>query len=79
MLARVLENLIPVPRTVKILLLQIQDDCRMLLLGTDNPGGTRVGEPMNQMVVFDALCTEEIPIANESCGWAPTLEAVFYV
>jgi hypothetical protein len=51
----------------------------MLLLGTSNPGGTRVGEPMNQMVVFDALCTEEIPIANESWGWAPTLEAVFYV
>ena len=79
MLARVLENLIPVPRTVKILLLKIQDDCRMLLLGTSNPGGTRVGEPMNQMVVFDALCTEDIRIANESCGWAHILEAEVYV
>jgi hypothetical protein len=38
-----------------------------------------VVEPMNLMVVFDALCTEDILIANESCGWAPTLEAVFYV
>ena len=34
---------------------------------------------MNPKVVFDALCTEDIPIANESHGWAPTLEAVFYV
>jgi hypothetical protein len=34
---------------------------------------------MNLKIVLDALCTEDIQIANESCGWAPTLEAVFYV
>ena len=34
---------------------------------------------MNPKVVFEALCTEDILIANESSGWAPTLEAVFYV
>jgi hypothetical protein len=51
----------------------------MLRSGTSNLGGTRVGEPMNLKILLDVLCTEDILIANESCGWAPTLEAVFYV
>jgi hypothetical protein len=34
---------------------------------------------MNSKLVFSALCTEDILIANESCGWAPSLEAEFYV
>lgn len=51
----------------------------MLRSVASNPGGTRVGEPMKLKIVFETLCTEEIPIANESCGWAPTLEVEFYV
>ena len=34
---------------------------------------------MNSKLVFSALCTEDILIANESCGWVPSLEAEFYV
>jgi hypothetical protein len=34
---------------------------------------------MNSKFVFSALCSEYIPIANESCGWAPSLEAEVYV
>jgi hypothetical protein len=34
---------------------------------------------MNSKLVFSALCTEDILIANESCGWALSLEAEFYV
>ncbi len=34
---------------------------------------------MNPKLVFDAHCKEDVLIANESCGWAPGLEAVFYV
>jgi hypothetical protein len=34
---------------------------------------------MNLKLVFNALCTEDILIANESCGWAPSLEVEFYV
>jgi NAD(P)-dependent dehydrogenase (short-subunit alcohol dehydrogenase family) len=40
---------------------------------------TRSGESMNSKLVFSACCTEGIPIANESCGWAPGLEAEFHV
>jgi hypothetical protein len=29
---------------------------------------------VNSKLVFSALCTEEILIAKESCGWAPSLE-----
>jgi hypothetical protein len=34
---------------------------------------------MNSKLVFGALCTEDVLIANESCGWAPSLEVEFYV
>jgi hypothetical protein len=56
----------------------------MLLLGASNPrdGETekiRSGEPMNSKPVSNALCTEGMPKANESCGRAPGLEAEVYV
>ena len=41
--------------------------------------GTRRGEPMNSKLVFSALCTEDILIANEPCGGALSLEVEFYV
>jgi hypothetical protein len=34
---------------------------------------------MYSKLVYSALCTEDILIANESCGWAPSLEVEFYV
>ena len=34
---------------------------------------------MNLKILLDVLCTEDILIANESCGWAPSLETEFYV
>jgi hypothetical protein len=34
---------------------------------------------MNSKLVSTACCTEDILIANESWGWAPSLEVVFYV
>ena len=34
---------------------------------------------MSWKLVSTACCTEDIPIANESCGWSPGLEAEFYV
>jgi hypothetical protein len=41
--------------------------------------GMRRGEPMYSKLVYSAHCTEDILIANESCGWAPSLEVEFYV
>jgi hypothetical protein len=34
---------------------------------------------MSWKLVSTACGTEEIQIANESCGWSPSLEAEFYV
>jgi hypothetical protein len=34
---------------------------------------------MNSKLVFSALSTEDIPIANESCGGAPSLVTEYYV
>jgi len=34
---------------------------------------------MSCKLVSSACCTEDILIANESCGWSPALEAKFYV
>jgi hypothetical protein len=34
---------------------------------------------MNSKLVFSALCTEDILIAKESCGGAPSLETEYYV
>jgi hypothetical protein len=34
---------------------------------------------MNSKRVFSALSTEDILIANESCGGAPSLETEYYV
>ena len=34
---------------------------------------------MNSKLLPSACCTEDILIANESCGWSPGLEAEFYV
>jgi hypothetical protein len=34
---------------------------------------------MNSKLVFSALCTEDILIANESCGGAPSLETECHV
>jgi hypothetical protein len=33
----------------------------------------------SKLELFSALCTEDILIANESCGWAPSLEVEFHV
>jgi hypothetical protein len=41
--------------------------------------GTTRGEPMNSKLVFSALSTEDILIANESCCGAPSLETENYV
>jgi hypothetical protein len=41
--------------------------------------GTTRGEPMNSKLVFSAPSTEDILIANESCGGAPSLETEYYV
>ena len=38
--------------------------------------GLEEGEPVNSKPVFSALCTEDILIARESCGWAPSLETL---
>ena len=51
----------------------------MLLMCTSNPGGTRRGKPINSKLVFDALCKEDVLIADESCSWAHILEAEVYV
>jgi hypothetical protein len=34
---------------------------------------------MNSKLALSDFCTDGILIANESCGWAHGLEAVFYV
>jgi hypothetical protein len=34
---------------------------------------------MSWKLVFSACCTEDILIADESCGWSAGLEAEFYV
>jgi hypothetical protein len=34
---------------------------------------------MNSKLVFSALCTEDILIANEACGWVPSLEVEVHV
>jgi hypothetical protein len=40
---------------------------------------TRRGEPVSSKLVCSACCTEDVLIANEAWGWAPSPEVEFHV